>query len=249
MDFTILTIFPELVDVFFENGIIKRAIEKTLISYSSVNIRDFAEGKHRVTDDSPFGGGCGMVMKPESLAGAIRTAKQNTPSSKTILLSPQGNPFNQEMAHKLLSHKGLILVCGRYEGVDDRISDELIDDEISIGDFVLTGGELGAMVIIDAVTRLIPGVLGGEDSARFDSFEDTLLEHPHYTRPFSFEGSDVPDVLISGNHSEIEKWRFEESLKRTLLRRPDLLKKKKLEAREIEILKKWCSEIEEIIQA
>lgn len=249
MDFSVLTIFPEMVDAFFDNGIIKRAIDKALITCESVNIRDFAEGKHRVTDDRPYGGGCGMVMKPEPLAGAIRSVKKNKPSSKTVLLSPQGTPLDQKMAHDLLCHDGLILVCGRYEGIDDRICHEFIDDEISIGDYVLTGGELPAMVLVDAVTRLIPGVLGGEDSARYDSFEDTLLEHPHYTRPYSFEGRDVPDVLVSGDHSKIERWRLEESLKRTLLRRPDLLKKKKLEAHEIDILKKWCTEIEEIIQA
>ena len=249
MDFTVLTIFPEMVESFFDNGIIRRAIDKTLISCNSVNIRDFAEGKHKVTDDRPYGGGCGMVMKPEPIANAIRSVKRHNPDSRTVLLTPQGNPFHQETAHKLLNYEGLILVCGRYEGVDDRICADLVDEEISIGDYVLTGGELPAMVVVDAVARLIPGVLGGEDSARYDSFEDTLLEYPHYTRPFSFEGTDVPEVLVSGNHSRIEQWRLEESLKRTLLRRPDLLRKKKLTSREIDILKKWCSEIEEIIQS
>ena len=247
MDFSVLTIFPELTDAFFNNGIIKRAVDKKLISCTSINIRDYAEGKHRVTDDRPYGGGCGMVMKPEPLAAAIRAARERLPESRTILLSPQGPIFTQKTAHALLEERGLILVCGRYEGVDDRICHGLIDDEISIGDYVLTGGEIGAMVIVDAVTRLIPGALGGEDSARYDSFQDTLLEHPHYTRPSSFEGMDVPEVLISGNHSKIEEWRLEQSIKRTFLRRPDLLTQKKLKDNEIEILRKWCREIEAII--
>ena len=161
MNFIVLTIFPEMFHSFWEHGIIKKAIDRKKIDASAINIRDFAEGQHRVTDDRPFGGGCGMVMKPEPLAGAIRAAKEKAPFAKSILLSPQGRCFNQALAFELASHKGAILVCGRYEGVDERICDELIDDEISIGDYVLTGGELAAMVIIEAITRLIPGTLGG----------------------------------------------------------------------------------------
>ncbi|MBU0991670.1 MAG: tRNA (guanosine(37)-N1)-methyltransferase TrmD [Proteobacteria bacterium] len=249
MTFTVLTIFPELIDSFLDTGMIRKALEKELISCSSVNIRDFAEGKHKVTDDRPYGGGCGMVMKPEPLAKAIRSAKEASSSSKTILLTPQGTPFNQKRAHHLSTYDGLILVCGRYEGVDERICHELVDEEISIGDFVLTGGELAAMVIIDAVVRLIPGVLGGALSASQDSFEDQLLEYPHYTRPYSFEGQDVPEVLISGDHARIDRWRLEASLKRTFLRRPELLSEKKMTRPEIDILKKWCIEIGKIIQA
>lgn len=248
MNFIVLTIFPEMFHSFWEHGIIKRAIDRKKIDASAINIRDFAEGQHRATDDRPFGGGCGMVMKPEPLAGAIRAAKEKAPFAKSILLSPQGRCFNQALAFELASHKGAILVCGRYEGVDERICNELIDDEISIGDYVLTGGELAAMVIIEAITRLIPGTLGGEDSASHDSFSDSLLEHAQYTRPRIFEGIEVPEVLLSGNHKEIEKWRFETSLIRTFLKRRDLLEKKQLNKQEIEILKKWCRDIEKIIQ-
>lgn len=248
MNFIVLTIFPEMFKPFWEHGIIKRAIDRNKISSSAINIRDFAEDRHCITDDRPYGGGCGMIMKPEPLAGAIRAATKQAPSSKTILLTPQGRPFNQSVAHGLASCDGVILVCGRYEGVDERICHDLIDDEISIGDYVLTGGELAAMVIIDAVTRLIPGTLGGKDSAEKDSFSDGVLEHAHYTRPRTFEGTEVPEVLLSGNHKEIEKWRLETSLIRTFLKRRDLLENRPLSRQEIEILKKWCLDIENILQ-
>ena len=249
MDFFALTIFPDLFDSFCEHGIIKRAIDRDFISVTGINIRDFAAGKHRVTDDRPYGGGCGMVMKPEPLAGAIRAAKSSAPTAKTVLLSPQGRTFNQQTARELTTCSGLIFVCGRYEGIDDRIYQNHIDLEISIGDYVLTGGELAAMIIIDAVTRLIPGTLGGEDSADNDSFSDGLLEHAHYTRPPEFEGDEPPEVLLSGNHSRIENWRRESALIRTLLKRKDLLEHRPLGRQEIEILKKWCADIETIIRA
>ena len=226
-----------------------RAIDQEKICSSTLNIREFAKGKHRVTDDRPYGGGSGMIMKPEPLADAIRLAKKQAPFSKTVLLSPQGVKLNQDIAGKLATLDGLILVCGRYEGVDERISNTFIDFEISIGDFILTGGELGAMVIIDAVTRLIPGVLGGEDSAEKDTFSNKLIKYAHFTRPRVFEGSQVPDVLMSGNHQEIEKWRLETSLKRTFLKRKDLLDNKRLDENEIKILRKWCTDIEKIIHA
>jgi tRNA (guanine37-N1)-methyltransferase len=247
MNFIALTIFPEMFIPFWEHGIIKRAIEQNKICAAAINIRDYAEGRHRVTDDRPYGGGSGMVMKPEPLTAAIRAAAENAPSSRTILLSPQGRCFNQKVARELASSKGLILVCGRYEGVDERICHEFIDDEISIGDYVLTGGELAAMVIIDAVTRMIPGTLGGEDSAEKDSFSDGVLKHPQYTRPRVFEGMEVPEVLLSGNHKEIEKWRLKTSLIRTFLKRKDLLKARHMSGPEIEILKKWCRDIEKLI--
>lgn len=247
MEFFVLTIFPDMFIPFWEHGIIKRAIDQKKISTTAINIRDYAEGRHRVTDDRPYGGGSGMVMKPEPLAGAIRAAKKKAPASRTILLTPQGRSFNQNIARRLASLKGLILVCGRYEGVDERIGRNLIEQEISIGDFVLTGGELAAMVIIEAVTRLIPGTLGGTDAAENDSFSDGVLEHPHYTRPRIFEGEHVPEVLLSGNHKEIEKWRLEASLLHTLLKRKDLLKDRALSSQEIKILKKWCRNIEKII--
>lgn len=249
MDFSVLTIFPEMIVPFLEFGIIRRAIEQQQITVSSIDIRDFAEGRHRVTDDRPYGGGCGMVMKPEPLAGAIEAAKQKSPSARTVLLTPQGKTFNQSIANRLARCEGLILVCGRYEGVDERICMNAVDEEISIGDYVLTGGEMAAMVVIDAVARLIPGVLGGADSASMDSFSEGLLEHAHYTRPREFEGEEVPPVLLSGNHQEVESWRLESSLVRTLLKRPDLLKAKRLSRGEIAILKSWCRKVEEIIDA
>ena len=249
MNFNVLTIFPEMFAPFWEYGIVKKAIDQNLISVSTINIRDFAKGRHRVTDDRPYGGGSGMVFKPEPLANAIRAAKKNSPSLRTILLTPQGRSFTQETARELATEEGLILICGRYEGVDERICHDFVDDEISIGDYVLTGGELASMIIIDAVVRLIPGVLGNADSAENDSFSDSLLAHAQYTRPRTFEGEEVPEVLLSGNHQQIEEWRFEESIIRTFLKRQDLLKQRTLSEREIEILKKWCRDIEKIIHA
>ena len=243
MHFTVLTIFPEMFDAFWAHGIIRRAIDHKKIFPSVIPTRDYAKDRHQMTDDRPYGGGSGMVMKPEPLAGAIRAAQKKALSAKTILLTPQGRRFNQQMAQKLAASSALILVCGRYEGVDERVSDAFIDYEISIGDYVMTGGELAAMVIIDAVTRLIPGTLGNEDSAQKDSFSDDLLEHAHYTRPRNFEGSEIPDVLISGHHREIEQWRLESSVMRTLLKRPDLLQNRKLNDQEIAVLKKWYRKI------
>ena len=247
MYFIVLTIFPDLFDSFWDHGIIRRAIQRGQIRPQAVNIRDFATGKHRVTDDRPFGGGCGMVMKPEPLAGAIRFAARQAPGAKNVLLSPQGRVLDQTLARELSAHEGLILVCGRYEGVDERIASSFIDYEVSIGDYVLTGGELGAMVLIDAVTRLIPGTLGGSDSAAEDSFADSLLEYPHFTRPRSFEGAEVPEVLLSGNHAQIEQWRFERSLMHTFLKRPDLLMRRPLKKRERDVLERWRSDIERIL--
>ncbi len=244
-----MTIFPEMFDRFWEHGIVRRAIEHKLIWAAAVNIRNFAEDRHQVTDDRPYGGGSGMVMKPEPLAAAIREASRTMAGAKTVLLTPQGKMFSQQMARKLASYAGLILVCGRYEGVDERICEDLIDYEISIGDYVLTGGELAAMVIIDAVTRLIPGALGGEDAAEKDSFSNGLLEHAHYTRPGNFEGRQVPEVLLSGHHQDIERWRIESSLMRTLLKRPDLLENRELQDAESEILKRWESHIKKILKS
>lgn len=247
MNFTILTLFPEMFEGFRENSIIRRAAEQNIISLKPVNIRDFTADRHKTVDDSPYGGGCGMVMKPEPLAQAIRQAKQNCPQAKTILMTPQGRRFDQKLAEEMAGEKSLVFVCGRYEGIDERIV-SLMDAEISIGDYVLTGGELAAMVIVDAVTRLLPGALGGADSAAEDSFSAGLLEHAQYTRPMTFEGESVPEVLLSGHHQEIDKWRRENALIRTFLKRPDLLKNRHLDIWEMEILKKWRSEIETIIQ-
>ncbi len=247
MDFTILTLFPEMFDSFRENSIIRRAADQNIISIKSANIRDFTRDRHKTVDDAPYGGGCGMVMKPAPLAEAIRWAKHNDPLAKTILLTPQGRCFDQNLAKEMAGENSLIFVCGRYEGIDERVV-SMIDAEISIGDYVLTGGELAVMVIIDAVTRLLPGALGGADSAAKDSFSGGVLEHAHYTRPMIFEGESVPEVLLSGHHQEIEKWRMENALIRTFLKRPDLIKNRQLDILEIQILKKWRSEIETIIQ-
>lgn len=248
MDFTVLTIFPDMVRAFWRYGMVGRAIERNLISARAIDIRDFTADRHRTADDRPYGGGCGMVMKPEPLAGAIRKARQRSPGATTLLLTPQGRPFNQQMARSFAAEDGFVLVCGRYEGVDERISLDFVDHEVSIGDYILTGGELAAMIVIEAVARLVPGVLGGEDSAELDSFSGELLEHAHFTRPPVFEGEPVPEVLLSGNHREIEKWRFESSVVRTFLKRPDLLEQRDLSRQEVELLKEWCSRIESIVQ-
>jgi tRNA (guanine37-N1)-methyltransferase len=249
MDFIAVTIFPEMFAAFWENGIIRRAIERNIISASAINIRDFAKDRHQTTDDRPYGGGCGMVMKPEPLSAAILSAKNSAPESKLILMTPQGRRFDQALARELSRESGLIFVCGRYEGLDERACEDCIDQEISIGDYVLTGGELPAMIVMDALTRLLPDALGGEDSAEKDSFSEGLLEHAHYTRPRLFEGKEVPEVLLSGNHKDIGLWRLENSLRRTFLKRPDLLENKALTPPEVEILRKWRTDIERIIQS
>lgn len=247
MNFTVLTIFPEMFDSFWNHGVVGKASESGIISTTALDIREYAEGRHRVTDDRPFGGGAGMVFKPEPLAKAIRAAKASHPEAKTVLTTPQGRVFDQKTAVALSAEQSLIIVCGRYEGIDERITANLIDDEISIGDYILTGGELAAMAIIDAVARLIPGTLGCGDSAERDSFSDGLLEHEHYTRPRDFEGETVPDVLLSGHHAEIEKWRMESSMIRTFLKRRDLIENRELSERELEILRRWRLDIDEII--
>lgn len=249
MEITVLTLFPELFDSFWRHGIIARAVCAKHLKPRTVNIRDYALGRHRVVDDRPFGGGPGMVMKPEPLAAALKAAKSVSPAGMTILLSPQGKVFDQPLAEDLSRLPALILVCGRYEGVDERISQEFIDAEVSLGNFVMTGGEVPAMALIDAVVRLIPGTLGNADSAGEDTFSDNLVEYGHYTRPATFEGRAVPDVLLSGNHAKISQWRKEQSLIRTLLKRPDLLTRKNLTEEEKRILTKWCREIERITAA
>ena len=249
MKFIALTIFPEMFQSFWEYGIVRRAIEGDSITAEAINIRDFAQGRHQVTDDRPFGGGNGMVMKPEPLAAAIRHAVAVAPGARTVYLSPQGRRLNQTIATELSMLPGLILICGRYEGIDERICQTCVEDEISVGDYVLTGGELPAMVLMETVIRLIPGVLGGEESAQKDSFANNLLEHAHYTRPAIFEQEAVPDVLLSGHHSAIERWRLESSLIRTVLKRKDLLLQRRLAPDEIKILQQWRLDIEHILQS
>ncbi|MCD6138557.1 MAG: tRNA (guanosine(37)-N1)-methyltransferase TrmD [Deltaproteobacteria bacterium] len=247
LTFTVLTLFPEMFSALLLGGIIKRAVESKCIAIETVDIRNFATNRHRTVDDRPYGGGCGMVMKPEPLARAIRHAKQRHPESHTVLLTPQGRLFDQRVARRVAQYTGLVLICGRYEGVDERIC-LLVDEELSIGDYVLTGGEIAAMVVIDVVSRLIPGVLGNVRSADEESFSSGLLEYPQYTRPRSFEEAQVPDILLSGNHLAIKQWRRQVSLARTLAKRPDLLFRESLTPEDIEFLKKLHRDIEAIIE-
>lgn len=222
MKIQILTIFPEVCRSVLGESILKRAQEKNLAQLEAVDLRDWTSDRHRTIDDAPYGGGPGMVMKIEPIDLALSAIR--SPESKVILMSPQGRKFSDAIARELALEKDLILLCGHYEGIDQRVADHLIDEEISIGDFVLTSGVLPALVITDAVVRLIPGVLGDDDSAQQDSFADGILDHPHYTRPADYKGWKVPEVLLGGNHAAIEKWRREAALEATKKRRPDLLK-------------------------
>ena len=224
MQFNIITLFPEMFGDPFGVSILKRAQEKGLIKIELHNLRDYCKDKHRVTDDLPYGGGVGMVMKPEPLITAIEAVKSSQPEMRTLLMTPQGKRFEQNDAVRLAQYSFLNLVCGRYEGIDERVRN-FVDEEISIGDYILTGGELASMVVIETVARLIPGVLGDADSLQDESFNQPMLEAPQYTRPRVFKGMEVPEVLLSGNHSEIERWRRQQALKRTKKRRPDLLSK------------------------
>lgn len=223
----VLTLFPRLVSAPLEESILGKAREKGLLRVRVTDIRDFAEGKHRVTDDVPYGGGAGMVMKPEPLVAAIEAARQREPSARVILMSPQGAPLRQRKAQELAGRGALILVCGRYEGVDERVL-RWVDEELSLGDFVLNGGEIAALAVIEAAARLVPGVLGNELSAHAESFAgEGLLEGPQYTRPPEFRGMKVPEVLLSGDHGKIAQWRKEQAVARTRERRPDLLTRQK----------------------
>jgi tRNA (guanine37-N1)-methyltransferase len=228
----------------FSESILKRARKKDIIDIRTINIRDFADDKHHTADDAPYGGGAGMVMKAGPIYRAWENAQnERSQNSKTILMSPQGERLNQKMVNDLSSEAGLTIICGHYEGIDERVRDSIVDQEISIGDYVLTGGELPAMILVDSISRLINGVLGDADSCKRDSFYNGLLEHPHYTRPREFRGFKVPDVLLSGNHQKIERWRKKESLKRTYKRRKDLLEAKKLSDEENELLEEIKSEL------
>lgn len=249
MNFTVLTLFPEMVDPLFNHGMLARGIKKGLIKTSCINIRDFSTDRHNTVDDRPYGGGSGMVMTPEPLKKAILAGKHQNSDARVVLMSPQGHRFNQRVAQRMAEQKqGLILVCGRYEGIDERVINEMVDDEMSIGDYVLTGGELAAMTVIDAVARLVPGVLGSEDSSKHDSFSDDRLEYAQYTRPEIFDGQQVPDVLLSGNHERIRQWRKRSSLERTFLKRPDLFETSVLDDEEKQILKQWSRELERIVK-
>jgi tRNA (guanine37-N1)-methyltransferase len=236
MRIDVLTLFPEFFEVLKNWSIIGRALQQGIFSLNTVNIRDFSKDKHKRVDDYPFGGGPGMVMKPEPIYDAISSVK--TDKSLTIFLSPQGKVLNQELANKLSKESHLILLCGHYEGVDNRIIENYIDMEVSIGDYVLTGGEIPAMVLIDSVVRLLPGTLSSEESYMEESHYDGLLEYPQYTRPRVFNGLPVPEILLSGDHEKIREWRKYQALKNTFLKRPDLLEKRKLSKSEMEMLER-----------
>jgi tRNA (guanine37-N1)-methyltransferase len=242
MRFDVLTLFPELFSSFLKETILGRAVKAGLVDIRLVNIRSFARGRHLVADDRPFGGGDGMVMKPGPISRALESIDRTKDRSLVLLLTPQGRPFDQPLAWELSRMEQIILICGRYEGVDERIRTTYVDMELSIGDYVLSGGETAAMVFIDAVSRLVPGVLGGERSAQEDSFEEGILEYPQYTRPRVFKNQEVPEILLSGDHEKIRVWRRTESLKRTLARRPDLLEKAKLTEEDKRILAKLKGE-------
>ena len=228
MQFEVFTLLPEVFPPYLESSIMQRARQRGLIEVRVHNIRDYTHDKHHTTDDIPYGGGGGMVMKPEPIFDAVESTLGVQPDCPIILLTPQGRVFNQRIAAEYSLHEKIALICGRYEGVDERIRTHLVSDEISIGDYVLTGGELPALILIDAIARFIPGVLGDPDGASDDSHASGLLEYPHYTRPPEFRGWTVPEVLLSGDHAKINRWRREQSLRRTLERRPDLLDKAEL---------------------
>lgn len=239
MRIDILTLFPEMFEAVLKESIIGRAVQKQLIELQFHNIRDYSENKHRKVDDYPYGGGLGMVMQCQPIFTAAEEIKGRLGKKPyTILMSPQGRTFNQEKARELSTYEGLMIICGHYEGIDERVTEALVDEEISIGDFVLTGGEIAAMAVVDATCRLIPGVLKEDASHMVESFTDGLLEFPQYTRPPDFMGMEVPEVLLSGHHENIEKWRRYQSLKRTFEKRPELLSQTALSEEDIKLLDK-----------
>ena len=249
MNFYVMTLFPDMVEQGLNTSIIGRATEKGLLSIKAVDIRDFSEDKHKRVDDYPYGGGAGMVMAPDPVVKTCTYVKSLIPEerrekTKVVYLTPQGETFTQKKAEEWAKEEDLIFLCGHYEGIDERALEMVVTDMVSAGDYVLTGGELPAMMMIDAVSRLIPGVLNNEASAEFESFQDNLLEYPQYTRPEEYEGRKVPEVLLSGHHANIEKWRREKSIERTLAARPDLLKDAVLSKKEKQYLEKLLAEQE-----
>ena len=237
MQIDILTLFPDMFPGVLNSSILNRAREKDKFNYNVINFREYTDHKHEKVDDYPYGGGAGMVLTAQPIFDAVDAVTKNKSTKpRIILMCPQGEPYNQKKAEKLAQEDHLIFICGHYEGYDERIREYLVTDEISIGDYILTGGELGAMVVVDSIVRLLPDVLGNEQSAPEDSFSTGLLEHPHYTRPADFRGMTVPDVLLSGNHANIETWRRQQSLKRTYERRPELLEQITLSANDQKML-------------
>lgn len=247
MNFHILTLFPEMVMNGLHTSIIGRAVNNQLLTIEAVNIRDFAENKHNRVDDYTYGGGAGMLMQAGPVYGAYQSiARKADKKPRVIYLSPQGQTFSQKMAEDFAKEEELVFLCGHYEGIDERVLEEIVTDYVSIGDYVLTGGELPAMVMIDAISRLIPGVLHNDVSAEFESFQDNLLEYPQYTRPEEWHGKKVPEILLSGHHENIEKWRRQQSVIRTAQNRPDLLEKAELTEKERELVKKILANESEI---
>lgn len=239
MNYHVLTLFPDMITEGLNTSIIGRAISKELISLEAINIRDFATNKHMKVDDYPYGGGAGMVMQAEPVYLAYKSIEEKlNKKPRVIYLTPQGKVFNQRMAEDFAKEEDLVFLCGHYEGIDERVLEMIVTDNVSIGDYVLTGGELPTMVMIDSISRLVKGVLNNEDSAEYESFNNNLLEHPQYTRPEVFEGKSVPPVLLTGHHKNIEKWRREESLKRTFERRPELLDKATLDKKDLQYIQK-----------
>lgn len=243
MQIAVVSLFPELVGQVAEFGVVGRAQERGVLQLCCENPRDYTNDAHRTVDDRPYGGGPGMVLKYEPAVAAIRAAKQQLPpGSPVVYLSPQGNVFDQAAARRFSGMPGMILLAGRYEGVDERLVDSEVDEELSLGDFVLSGGEIAAMAVIDAVVRLLPGVLGDEESAAQDSFMEGMLDYPHYTRPERVDGRRVPAVLLSGDHARIARWRYKQALGRTFLRRPELVRKLKLDQEQRELLEEFLNE-------
>ena len=245
MKFHVMTLFPEMIEDATKVSILGRAINNDLISIDAINIRDFSENKHMKVDDYPYGGGAGMVMQAMPIYKAYQSIidkSQNKKKPRVLYMTPQGKVFNQKMAEELAKEDELIFLCGHYEGIDERVLEEIVTDNVSIGDFVLTGGEMPSLMMIDAISRLVPGVLHNDVSAEFESFQDNLLEYPQYSRPEEVLGRKVPDVLLSGHHGNIEKWRREQSIIRTYERRPDLLEKANLSDKEKEFLEKYIRE-------
>ncbi|MFD1267720.1 tRNA (guanosine(37)-N1)-methyltransferase TrmD [Paenibacillus motobuensis] len=251
MRMDVLTLFPEMFEGVFQSSILGKARDKGLVALNAINFREYAGNKHGTVDDTPYGGGGGMVLKPDPIFHAVedllgrKGIEATGKAPRIILMCPQGETFTQRKAEELAQEEHLIFICGHYEGYDERIREHLVTDELSIGDYVLTGGEIPAMTVIDSVTRLLPGVLGNETSAVTDSFSTGLLEYPHYTRPVEFRGWKVPDILLSGHHANIELWRRREALRRTWLRRPDLLEYLELSKEDIAWLKKLENEAEQ----
>lgn len=238
MNFHVLTLFPDMIMQGLGTSIIGRALEKETISLEAVNIRDYANNKHSKVDDYPYGGGAGMVMQAEPVFGAFQAVSEKIGRRpRVVYLTPQGKVFDQKMAEELAGEQDLVFLCGHYEGIDERVLEEIVTDYVSIGDYVLTGGELPAMVMIDAISRMVPGVLSNEESAQFESFQDNLLEYPQYSRPEVWRGKSVPPVLLSGHHANVEKWRREQSVLRTAQRRPDLLEHAVLSEQEKKLIK------------